>query len=158
MTRRPFHVLSACGRYRYVLAWPTGLDNGRAALGVFANPSTATASDKDRTLTRWIGYCKRWGYGWAMIGNVRAWRETHPELVPADPLAIGPENAEYLRQMALHSELIVCGWGKLGGAQAPETLRILRASGRIPHALTLNADGSPGHPLFLRADLRPFPI
>jgi hypothetical protein len=33
----PSAIFSLCKRYRYFLAWPTGRDNDRAALGVFAN-------------------------------------------------------------------------------------------------------------------------
>jgi hypothetical protein len=33
---------------------------------------------------------------------------------------------------------------------------IIRRAGKTPHALKLNGDGSPAHPLYLRGDLRPF--
>ena len=163
--RHPFDVISECGRYRYLLAYPTGHDNDRVALGIFANPSTATACvlpdgswDTDRTATRWLAYAKRWGYGWAMLGNVRAWRETDPDKVPGDPEAIGPENIRYLFECVQRAEVVVCGWGKLGGTLGPGVLRLIRAAGKVPHALKLNQDGSPAHPLYLRADLLPIPF
>jgi hypothetical protein len=145
-------------RYRYQLWWPTAVDNDRACLGIFANPSTATADQLDRTLTRWRNYCQAWGYGWSVTANVRAWRETNPKLVPPDPLAIGPHNATHLAALCKQADLVVCGWGKLGGRRGPEVLRLIREAGKVPHALKLNQDGSPQHPLFLRADLKPFPM
>jgi hypothetical protein len=145
----PWAVFSPCERYRYVLAWPTGLAGDRYALFVLANPSTATAEQTDPTVARCIGYARRWGYGWARVVNVRAWRETDPKKVPADPLAIGPENRHHITHQVRGAGVVVCGWGKLGGAQGEEALAIIRAAGAMPHALRLNMDGTPSHPLYL---------
>ena len=143
--------------YRYQLWWPTGVDNDRICLGVFANPSTATAEDLDPTLTRWRNYCRDWGYGWSVTMNVRAWRETNPKLVPADPFAIGPDNDRQLTGLvADYADLVVCGWGKLGGARGPVVLDLIRKAGKVPHALKLTKAGEPCHPLYLRSDLQPF--
>lgn len=156
--RRPFAVYSPCGRYRYVLAWPTGVDNDRYALGALANPSTATHEKTDPTIERWIGYARRWGYGWARVVNARAWRETNPRLLPPDPEAIGPDNDRHIIEQARGAEIVVCGWGKLGGVRGPVVLDLIRSAGKVPHALKLNKDGSPQHPLYLRADAMPFPM
>jgi hypothetical protein len=146
-------------KYRYLLKWPTGLDNDRVALLIAANPSTANADELDPTLTRWRNYCKVWGYGWAWTANVRAWRATNPKDVPPDPLAIGPMNESWLSAAFDAAELVICGWGKLGGSQG---IRVARwAEERVPvkplMALKLNKDGSPCHPLYLRADATPIP-
>jgi hypothetical protein len=37
-------------------------------------------------------------------------------------------------------------------------LDMIRRVGEAPHALKLNRDGSPAHPLYLRGDLIPFEI
>ena len=154
--RRPGAIFSECQRYRYLLEWPTGLDNDRVALFVLANPSTATEEQTDPTVARTIAYAKRWGLGWARVVNARAWRETDPQKVPPDPLAIGPENDRTIARAAASAELVVCGWGKLGGARGPAVLDVIRGAGAEPLALKLNRDGSPSHPLYLRADLVPF--
>jgi len=154
----PSAEFSACRRYRYLLRWPTGLANKRRALLIGANPSTATAEQLDPTLRRWLRYCSDWGYGWSWTVNVRAWRETDPRKIPPDPEAIGPANDEWLMHAAHVSDLVVCGWGKLGGQRGAEVLDMLRASGVVPHALRLNADGSPTHLLYLPASLTPVPI
>lgn len=144
--------------YRYFLAYPTGAASTRAALGIFANPSTATPSESDATVTRWIDYCRRWGFGWAWVANARAWRETDPRLMPPDPIAVGPENDVHLQHFIAQAALIVCGWGKLAGPRGPLVLRMVREAGKVPHAMKLNADGSPTHPLYLAASLQPFPM
>lgn len=143
-------------RYRYTLEWPTEAPNGDGtALFILANPSTATHLKPDPTVTRCITYARDWGYAWCAVGNVRAWRETHPERMPADPEAVGPDTDSYLVALAVHAEIVVCGWGKLGGARGPAVLALLRGAGVTPHALALNADGSPQHPLYLKRTLRP---
>lgn len=145
--------------YRYELEWPTGiLSSEDMVLFVLANPSTATHLEPDPTVSRCIDYGRRWGYGWTGVGNVRAWRETDPDLVPSGVLAIGPDNDRHVFEMAQRAKLVVCGWGKLGGLRGLAMLDVIRKAGKVPHALNLNKDGSPQHPLYLRADLKPFPM
>lgn len=155
---RPIALFSDCSRFRYLLCYPTGNGDSRVALGVFANPSTATADQLDPTCTRWVNYCRTWGYGFAAVANVRAWRETNPRLVPLDPEAIGEHNDWCIQVAAARASLVVCGWGKLGGARGPHTVELIRRAGKAPHALKLNKDGSPAHPLYLAGNLRPFPM
>jgi hypothetical protein len=158
-------------RYRYLLAWPTGLndqigfvrDDLRYALFVLANPSTATAAETDPTVARCIAYAKRWGYAWCRVVNVRAWRETNPKLVPEDPRAVSELsepalNDDTIQAQAMGAGIVVCGWGKLGKARGAQVLAYLRAAGVVPHALKLNQDGTPAHPLYQLADAKPFPI
>lgn len=153
--RKPWAIFSKCECYRYVLAWPTGVDNDRYALFVLANPSTATPDETDRTVARTIAYAKRWGYGWSRVVNVRAWRETDPDRLPADPVAVGPDNWRHVLEQADQAAIVVCGWGKLGGNLGRKLLVDLAGYGVVPHALKLNKDGSPQHPLYLQADAVP---
>ncbi len=154
--REAFDVWSDCRRYRYQLGYPTGVDNDRAALLIGTNPSTATWDDPDPTAKRWIGFCLRWGYGWALLGNPRAWSETDTKAVPPDPEAIGPDNAVHLLDLCRRSELVVCGWGTNGGALAIDTMHQLASEGVDLHALKLNQDGSPTHPLYQPWSAKPF--
>lgn len=146
------------GLYRYELEYPTGIDDDRMALFCLANPSTATHLKPDPTVTRCIGYSRAWGYGWCGVANARAWRETNPKLVPADPEAIGPDNDAHILSMARRAAVVVFGWGELGGKRGADVFRLLHDAGIAPHALKLTKSGAPGHPLYLRADLKPFPL
>lgn len=146
------------GHYRYALEWPTGAPGTAMALFALANPSTATHLKPDPTVTRCIGYARLWGYGRCGVVNVRAWRETVAKKVPADPLAIGPENDAHILSMARRAGIVVCGWGKLGGIRGRDVLRLLIDAGITPHALALTKSGAPGHPLYLLATLKPFPM
>jgi hypothetical protein len=159
----PTCTLSPCGKYRYILRLPIGTD-ARTCCFVMANPSTAIVMDgefqSDPTVTRCINYARSWGYGRLLVVNVRAWRETNPKLVPPDPEAIGEDNDAWIQLACRESDLVVCAWGKLGGVRGLEVLRIMRfgGHGRAPHALKLNGDGSPCHPLYLDKTLKPFPM
>ena len=170
-SREPSGVFSECeehsscadpyctGRkYRYVLRYPTGIDNDRKCLWVLANPSTATPEKLDPTIRRCVNWSKLWGFGWCHTVNVRAWRETHPGKVPEDPRAIGPQNDGYIFNSCLMSDLIVCGWGQLGGERGAEVLELIRSTKRVPHALRLANNGAPYHPLYLPNDSKPVAI
>lgn len=156
--RTPGAEFSECGRYRYLLRWPTGLDDDRVALFIGANPSTADAERLDPTLRRWLRYCRDWGYGWSWTVNVRAWRETHPGKVPADPLAVGPLNDVWILAAADSADIVVCGWGKLGGWRGALVLAMLDLEDIVPHALDLNEDGTPRHPLYIPKTAKPVPM
>jgi len=156
--RTPGAEFSECRRYRYLLRIPTGLPNDRIALGIFANPSTATAEVLDPTMRRWRAYCRDWGYGWSWTANLRAWRETNPRLVPKGNESVGPQNDSWILAASESADLVVCGWGQLGGLRGIGTLLALRNIGVVPHALKLNANGTPAHPLYLKANLRPRPV
>lgn len=157
--RQPSCVLSACERYRYELRIP--LDGpGGVCLFVLANPSKAVVVDgqlsSDPTITRCINFARAWGYSTLLVGNVRAWRETNPKLVPPDPEAIGPENDAHLERMMLEADTVVAGWGKLGGEQrAYEVLQVFDRARKSMHALRLNGDASPANPCRLPAKLTP---
>ncbi len=158
MNRKPFAVFSPCQRYRYMLGWPAKEGGTGIALFVLANPSTATAEQTDPTVAKCIAYAARWGYEWCHVVNVRAWRETDPRKLPADPLAVGPDNDLHIVAEAQRANVVVAGWGKLGGARGFEVLRLLRENGKEPLALKLNGDGSPHHPLYVRMDTVPVPM
>ena len=136
-------------RFRYELEWPTGAPGSSMALFILANPSTATHQKLDPTVTRCVGFARSWGHAWCGVANVRAWRETDPKLVPPDPHAIGPGNDWHIGEMVRRAEVVVCGWGTLGGDRGRAVLDLVRAAGKAPMALRLNRDGSPAHPLYL---------
>lgn len=151
----PRAVLSDCGRYRYELrrVWDSSLPVMR---WIMLNPSTADALHDDATIRKLVRYAKSWGYGGFVVHNLFAWRATNPaELAEvADP--IGPDNALYL--FAEHEyPLTVVGWGAHAGDRGREITAQLQDAGVQLRALAVNRDGSPAHPLYLRASLTPQP-
>jgi hypothetical protein len=150
-------VFSPCRRYRYSLRRKIN-DRASVCLWVLANPSVADEFDLDPTLRRCADYTERWGFGEMRVVNERAWVETESSLVPDDDSAIGVDNGWHIIENARGSNLIVCGWGRLGGGAGVRVFYLLRDEGFWLHALKLNKNGSPQHPLYLKASLKPFPL
>lgn len=151
-------VFSPCRRYRYLLKRIVDRKATKGiCLWVMANPSIADEYKLDPTLTRCADYTERWGFAEMRVVNVRAWVETASAKVPAGLLAIGPDNFQHVMDQALDATLVVCGWGKLGGDLGLEMLHAIKRV-CVPHALKLNGDGSPQHPLYLAKALVPFPM
>ena len=144
--------LSACGRYRYFLtrSWDLSFPY---LIFIMLNPSTADALSDDPTLTRCVTRARRLGYGGVTPLNLFAFRATQPEDMLAAEDPVGPKNDEWLERF-IHVRPrpdVVCAWGVYGDhlSRDKEVLSILAAHRIQPKILKLNADGSPGHPLYV---------
>jgi len=144
---------SECGRYRYWLTRQTGRPGGEVVF-LMLNPSTADASEDDPTIRRCIGFAQREGFGSLLVLNLFALRATDPaELARAnDP--VGPHNDAVLAAHFAQDFPIVCAWGAHDLART--RWRDVRGAcwDRVRPLLCLGTtrDGSPKHPLYLRAD------
>jgi hypothetical protein len=146
-------VFSADRRYRYLLSRP----GPRPVTFLMLNPSTADEVNDDPTIRRCRGYSRDWGFDGVIIANAFAWRSTDPNALYdlADP--VGPDNDMWILEAASRAVgPIVCGWGKHGKlhGRGAAVAALLRAHGHRPMTFGLNLDGSPKHPLYLRADLQ----
>ena len=162
---KPSAEFSACGRYRWVLRWPTGINNGRILAVCAANPSYAgqTAPDgtmlTDNTVSRMRGLARDLEFGWLWMVNVRSWISTDPSNVPPDPEAIGELTDQHIDLAARACSMFLCAWGNLAGERGPRVLELVRAAGKVPHALALCNDGkTPRHPRGIPSSARPFPL
>ena len=149
--------LSRCGRYRYALGRRWG--EGREALFVLLNPSTADAALDDPTLRRCIGFARREGCGASRTVNLFAWRATAPrDLATAGTSGedvVGPRNAAAVRDALRECDgPVVVGWGAHGIAepQAVALARLAAEEGRVLSCLGITKAGQPRHPLYIRAD------
>lgn len=150
-------------RYRYVL-WRMWNVHKPYVNFIMLNPSYADAVKNDPTIERQVRRVRRWGdYGGIVVTNAYAavstdWRalRRHP-----DPIGV-PLNGDALAIWAKESGLVICGWGChvddiVKGRQA-DVLGLLRGLGCVPHALSVNDDRTPGHPLYLSYDVVPVPL
>lgn len=164
MLALPVCEFSACKQYRYTLWRRWKIDSDLFEAGgredsflqvIGLNPSTADERQDDPTIRRCIGYAKAWGYGALCMTNLFAWRDTDPQKMKAQPDPVGAENDRWLIEIAKHAGMILAAWGKHGAHmnRAAHVVKMLPAI----HALWVNADGTPKHPLYCRADLIPFP-
>lgn len=123
------------------------------------NPSTATAEVNDPTIRCCIRCAEQWGNGGLLMLNLFAFRATLPadmwaEKKRGNDIIGGPSNyfsamREYIAEY--ECSLVLAAWGNHGGDRGRLALT------EIPnlHYLMLNADGSPHHPLYLPAVLKP---
>lgn len=152
-----FADISRCGAYRYSLqrAWR---DGAPVAIFIGLNPSTADASIDDPTIRRCVGFADSWGCGALVMLNLFALRSTDPRELYNHPAPIGPENNNSLAHYARSAAHIVACWGAHGKLHGRDAAVIdLLGRDRL-HALRFNKDGSPAHPLYLPAALKPIPF
>jgi hypothetical protein len=97
------------------------------------------------------------GFGRVEVVNLFAFRTPHPKVLFAADDPVGPENDAAILEVAAKADLILCGWGTLGGfgGRAAAALKLLR--GRDLACLGVNRSGEPTHPLYLSYSARPTP-
>lgn len=147
-------TFSPCLEYRYLL-WRRWADDWESNYAMFIglNPSTATESINDPTVTRCINFSKSWGYSAFLMTNLFAYRATDPKkmLAVADP--IGPENDRYLLESAAKAAVVVAAWGNHGTHMG----RHEQVKQMLPNlkCLRVTKKGMPCHPLYLPQALTP---
>lgn len=145
-------IYSPCEKYRYNLSRRWGGGPKVAFIGL--NPSTATESVNDPTVTRCIGYTRRWGFDGFTMLNAYAFRSTDPKGLWKVDDPIGPECDEYLLGEFSNVDRIICCWGANCTKERHAQLLEMVAPYN-PHHLGLTKDGFPKHPLYLRGNLEP---
>lgn len=155
-------ILSDCEQYRYRL-WREW-DASRPALGfIMLNPSTADHQVNDPTITRCMQRALAGKYGRLEVVNLFPLRSTDPDGLLAHPAPLWREDTANGAVMDAidRCSLVICAWGahKAAPVRAAEVLRIVRLCGRgnLLYHLGLNQDGSPKHPLYIVAKVRPQP-
>lgn len=151
-------VISDCGAYRYLLKRkPAQMRPGAStALFIMLNPSTADAELDDPTIRRCRGFAERWDCAGIVVANLYGLRSTDPKalLTVADP--IGPDNDNWLRKLAWEYESVVFAWGANApakrAAEVVEIFSTINPRHRRMWCLGQTKNGSPKHPLYIRAD------
>ncbi len=147
-------IISDDGVYRYVLTRriPSTLRWVRPMLFVMLNPSRATATESDPTITKCLGFAKRESCTKLTVVNLFALRSTDPKqlLAHADP--VGPDNDRHVReQWDEHAQIgfVVLAWGAHPAVQKrePPILKHIRMVGA--QCLGMTKDGEPRHPLYV---------
>ena len=122
------------------------------------NPSTADETNDDPTVRRCINFAKSWAFGSLVVTNIFAWRSTDPAaLYSADtPDPVGRYNNDWIRGIAVESDLVIAAWGVHGRhlGRSTRVREILAEAGVKLHYLRLGKL-EPWHPLYLPAALKP---
>lgn len=150
-------TFSADGRYRQLMRrWLGASFPERYILFVGMNPSTADASVNDPTCAREWTFARREGFDAMVKANVGDYRATDPKMLLAPGVAaVSDANIPAIRQAASGADFVILCHGKLNKALAPAgkaLVEALRSDGIDLWCFGTNGDGSPKHPLYLRAD------
>lgn len=147
-------TFSKCDAYRYILE--------RGPVGdyinfIMLNPSTATHEQNDPTIRRCISYALDNGFLALRITNIFALRATNPKELYKHSDPVGPWNDSAIRSVAEKAKMIVCGWGNHGNAINDRADHVVNLLDGLPlHVLKVTKNGDPGHPLYLKRDIKPF--
>lgn len=150
--------ISDCGRYRWTLTRLWG-PRVPGVVWIMLNPSTADGLMDDPTIRRCMKFTQRFGYDGLVVVNLLPRRTPNPddlvEYVSEDEAA-RDENATWVRRACHQSAIKIAAWGSLRGIvgeTANEVGRIISEEWEYElHCLGTTKDGSPRHPLYVRAD------
>lgn len=153
-------TFSDAGQYRLLLDIEINAALSRVACALMMNPSTAHVVDgrlkPDRTISKFCGYAAREGCGRLLVVNAFGIVLTDSKLLHKTSQPTGnPLNNDCIADALERADLIIAGWGRLHKTlrwRDTEVREILRHVGKPVHALAINDDGSPGHPLYLSSD------
>jgi hypothetical protein len=156
-------TFSECEKYRYTL---TRTWDGRLPVICYLmmNPSTATEVDNDPTIERCQRRATAIGYGGLIVVNIFPYRLTDSRKLKFVEDLIGDQKAadDAIADAVGRSAITICGWGKHNQVttdRAAAVFKMLEERGLAHklHALKVNGDGSPQHPLYIGYDQQPEP-
>lgn len=127
------------------------------------NPSTADERVNDPTVKRCIERSKRMGYTRFLMTNLFPLRSTDPKGLDGREQEHAAENLDAIITAASAASIVICAWGSAhpaAKARGKVIVEHLTANGNGDklHALRINKDGSPAHPLYLPYSLQPVPF
>jgi hypothetical protein len=149
-------VISDCGLYRYRLE-RDGTGEGATVI-VMVNPSTADATQDDRTIGKLRGFGERNEWGRLIVGNLFAFRATDVRELGGQTDPVGPLNDWHLAAMMNEADRVIVAWGPV--SKQPRAYRGIRwrkvldiAGNRPVYSIGAPAKcGHPCHPLMLPYD------
>lgn len=150
-------IISADGLYRYRLERNTV--GGGATCVIMVNPSTADATEDDRTIRKLVGFGRRHRWGKLIVGNLFAYRATDVRELGKAGDPVGPDNDDHLIQMLSECDQVICAWGPI--AKQPRdwrnrflnVLTLIDGAGLDPFCIGATTKcGHPRHPLMLSYD------
>ncbi|WP_458792232.1 DUF1643 domain-containing protein [Yoonia sp. MH D7] len=149
-------IYSDCERYRYALTREWDAD-GKRALFVMLNPSTATEVQNDPTVERCERRARALGFGAFRVTNIFAWRDTDPRKMRAAVEPVGPANDVMIREAAVWADTVIAAWGTHGVhlGRGAQVAALLRQTAQPIFTLGLTKDGHPKHPLYIKYTQQP---
>ena len=153
---RSVALFSDCERYRYLLTrvWEP---NGKKALFIMLNPSTADEIKNDPTVERCERRARTLGFGAFRVCNIFAFRATDPKVMRAESDPNGPHNDQAILESCTWADQVICAWGTHGAHmdRGQAVTELVRGAGISPYHLGLSKHGHPKHPLYIAYTQQP---
>lgn len=135
----------------------------RTCIFIMLNPSTADAFKNDPTVTRCVGYAKKWNYDALAVLNLFGLRSTDPKQLYESDDPVGNLNDLFIKYWVKGDPIlyfkpdVICAWGNHGSLnnRGQEVLKILKQYNIKSKYLKLTKSNQPAHPLYLKKDLIP---
>lgn len=148
-------VFNVLRTHRFHL-WRRWDDSKPSLLFIMLNPSTADERILDPTVTRCLGFAKRWGYGQLHVGNIFALRSTDPQELYRHNDPVGFGNEAWLIRLHKESAMTIVAWGAHGNYQDRGRLALRSLQEVKPvYCLGTTKDGQPRHPLYISSTEQP---
>lgn len=149
---------SDCRQYRYAL-WRIWDESKPLVMFIGLNPSTASESSDDPTIRRVKSIAKNLGFGGVYMMNCFPLVSTDPSVLESfyDAGSIHDtkdiENMRWLLYVSKKCTEIIFAWGNFKEAEGRG--QSLAGYFKNAKALHINKNGSPKHPLYCKADIKP---
>jgi hypothetical protein len=152
-------IFSKDRKYRYLLIhrWESHMPE-RPCMWIALNPSIANESQLDNTLTRIRVLSRAAGFNAFYMTNLFGLVSTDRRALQSHPEPIGKNNDDHIRRIADRIPTVFVAWGTHGQQQNRDrkVIQLLAQVGRRElRCFGINKDGSPTHPLYLPAKLKP---
>jgi hypothetical protein len=118
---------------------------------IMLNPSVADATNDDRTVTKCVGFGRRWGFTRVVITNLIPVVSKDPRKLPSW-FGIDIQNKNVLIRWIKRADLIVAAWGSqpkavTGRIALTEHVRFVQSLAPVRfHCIGITKSGSPRHP------------
>lgn len=139
-------------KHRYAL-WRIWDKSRPLVMFIGLNPSTANEGTDDPTIRRVISFAKDWGFGGVYMVNLFSQVTAYPKELRTHSHIEIEHNLDLVKEYARKCNRIVFAWGNF--KEAWEIGRRYAEVFENSYALQINKNGSPKHPLYVRADIEP---
>ncbi len=148
--------------YRYTLWREVNPEASGITAFIGLNPSTATEEINDPTIRRCMRFARDFGSRYLCMLNVFGYRATDPKVMKRVEDPFGPDNWYHIRRITRLADRVVAAWGTDGYWKDGGKFTQIAVNGYMG-AATMNEpkiqlqclgktrDGSPRHPLYIKA-------
>jgi len=109
------------------------------------NPSTATETDSDPTMTKLATAANMMGFGGMILVNLFPVRSSNPSDIDRHNAPLGEDADEYIKRATKEADAVFAAWGGKGEQYTDRITEVNNIIDQDIFVLDFNQDGSPLH-------------